>query len=154
MVFDFRASSFSTIPEQAFVGNPNPDSTLKFVSFYFPNSLLSINGNQVFYYHFNCNYYFLSSTPCTILRNTFNYVYNSNIFVPYNSINAYKTATNWLYYDAYIKGWAPENTFSAGDPLPVVNQEGITLTWYTDRECTNQISVVSNPGVELYCVGS
>ena len=145
-LFDLRNSTFVNIGNYAFMEMSNG------AIFYLPNTLSSI-GVAVFASNQNCTCYFSSSSPPAIESNTFSN-YTGNIFVPYNNINAYKTTTNWTSVAQYIKGWAPENTFSVGETLPTVNQEGYGLTWYTDRECTTQISVVVDADVELYCVAS
>lgn len=146
-LFDLRNSTFTQITNGAF------SYMCPMSIFYLPTSM-SIIDHRVFSYTSNCVYYFSSSTPPTIASETFYNNTSSTIFVPYNNINAYKTATYWTTIAQYIKGWAPENTFSVGETLPTVNQEGYGLTWYTDRECTTQISVVVDADVELYCVAS
>ena len=146
-LFDLRNSTFTQMPYGVF------SYICPMSVFYLPTSVSTMD-NSVFSYTSNCVYYFSSSTPPTITTETFYNNTSSTIFVPYNNINTYKTATNWTSVAQYIKGWAPENTFSVGETLPTVNQEGYGLTWYTDRECTTQISVVVDADVELYCVAS
>lgn len=153
-VLDFRGSTFTSLPTNAFSWNALSNDGLLNALLYFPTSLSYI-GNYVFGNHKSCYYYFLNTIPCPVSTSAFSSVSQwGAIFVPYDYINTYKTATNWTTVSQYIKGWAPENTFSVGETLPTVNREGYGLTWYTDRECTTQISVVVDADVELYCVAS
>lgn len=153
-VLDFRGSTFTSLPGNTFGRTDIRTMGLLRAAIYFPTSLVSIS-NYVFEGHKMCYYYFSNITPCLLGAYAFSDIIQwGGIFVPYNNINTYKTATNWTSVSQYIKGWAPENTFSVGETLPTVNQEGYGLTWYTDRECTTQISVVVDADVELYCVAS
>lgn len=153
-VLDFRGSTFTSLPTNAFSSNATSGNGLLNALIYLPTSLSSISNN-VFYNHKTCYYYFSGITPPSLGTYSFSGINQwGGIFVPYNYIVAYKTATRWTSVSGYIKGWAPENTFSVGETLPTVNQEGYGLTWYTDRECTTQISVVVDADVELYCVAS
>lgn len=153
-VLDFRGSTFISLPTNAFSSTDMSGNGLLNALIYLPTSLSSISNN-VFYNHKMCYYYFSGITPPSLSTYSFSGINQwGGIFVPYNYIVAYKTATRWTSVSGHIKGWAPENTFSVGETLPTVNQEGYGLTWYTDRECTTQISVVADADVELYCVAS
>lgn len=153
-ILDFRNSTFTSLPVNAFSQQAVSGSGLLNALIYLPTSLSSIS-NYVFNNHKMCYYYFSGITPPSLSTESFSGINQwGGIFVPYNYIVTYKTATNWTSVSQYIKGWAPENTFSVGETLPTVNQEGYGLTWYTDRECTTQISVVVDADVELYCVAS
>lgn len=153
-ILDFRNSTFTSLPANTFGPNYTSGYGLLNALIYLPTSLLSMS-NYVFNTNKTCYYYFSCITPPSLSTYSFSGINQwGGIFVPYNCIVAYKTATIWTSVSGYIKGWAPENTFSVGETLPTVNQEGYGLTWYTDRECTTQISVVADADVELYCVAS
>ena len=153
-VLDFRNSTFTSLPSYTFGSSAVVGNGLLGALIYLPSSLLNI-ANYAFSNNRSCCYYFFGATPPSPSTYSFSNVSQwGKIFVPYNNINAYKTTTGWTSVAQYIKGWAPENTFSVGETLPAVNQEGYGLTWYTDRECTTQISVVADADVELYCVAS
>jgi hypothetical protein len=73
--------------------------------------------------------------------------------VPYNNINAYKIATNWVTHADYIFGWAEENTFEQGATLPTTSDEGLSLTWYSDENLTTPVTSVDDATKMYYCVG-
>ena len=71
-----------------------------------PSTLISITGNQTYA---NCNklteLYFKSKTPPSIGTNTgLQNLQGGTIYVPYGSLNAYKTATNWSALDIHYSG--------------------------------------------------
>ena len=152
LTMDFRNSTFATINTSCFTGESSTKS--RYMQMYFPSTVSSIQTSAFRYIDYN-DYYFTSATPATlstsgtsIWKNATNY----NIFVPYNSVNAYRTATNWTTVSSYIKGWSEENTFNVGDTLPIYNNEGYGLTWYSDKECTTQVTTVADASVKLYCI--
>ena len=152
LTMDFRNSTFTTIYSNCFQGESSYKS--QYMQMYFPSTVSSIQSSAFRYIDYN-DYYFTSATPATlstsgtsIWQNATNY----NIFVPYNNVNAYRTATNWTTVSSYIKGWSEENTFSVGDTLPIYNNEGYGLTWYSDKECTTQVTTVADASAKLYCI--
>lgn len=151
IVFDFRKSTFPTIPQYAF-GYSSTNYKNRYVKITFPITVSKIE-QYAFRYSDNCEYYFTSETPPTLSATTsWNNATNYKIFVPFSSINAYKTASNWTAQTDYIKGYAPAGTFSVGYTLPELNVEGYALTWYSDKACTTQVTTVTDANVELYCL--
>lgn len=102
----------------------------------------------------NMDIYFLKSTPPELNSLSFREASNIRIFVPYNSINAYKTATNWTTMADSIRGFAKENTFTQGQKLPLYSSEGYALTWYSDIDLTQQVTTADNPENYYYCANS
>ena len=152
MYFDFKNSSFSNLGNYAF-GGQNQTTGLNYTEIILPNSCTTI-GAYAFYYIKNSNIYFTREIPATIQSNTFTGMSNTNLWIPYNSVNAYRTAANWSASEVVsaIKGYAPANTFTTGQTLPTINEEGYGLTWYSDKACTVQVTTVSDPTQELYCI--
>lgn len=152
ITFDFRNSTFSTIPQYCFGTSTNSTPYKnKYMVYKFPRTLATIN-QYAFRYNTDCDYYFTSDDAPTLSATTvWNGATNYHIFVPYQKANAYRTATNWTAHSAYINGYAQENTFSQGETLPEYNAEGYGLTWYSDKNLTTQVTTVSDPSAELYC---
>jgi hypothetical protein len=151
-VFDMRKTSVTTTQSGIFRG----DSQYKKLKYYrclFPSTLTSIGSNG-FYYTDGFTLYLTTTTPITVQSNLFTNSTNYKIFVPYNSINAYKVATNWVTHASYIYGWSEENTFEQGVVLPTTSDEGLNLTWYGDENMTIQVTSVSDPSQIYYCVAS
>lgn len=142
--FDLRKSAFESVPISCFSNN-------KHCIYRFPNTLNSIK-EFAFATSKNCDYYLSSETPPTLENNScWNRSVNFKIFVPYQHINAYKTATNFVTLVEDIVGYASSNTFELGNILPKINDEGYGLTWYSDKDCTQEISVVEDVESEYYC---
>lgn len=151
IILDFSKSTFSVIPNNAFGGDSNSNKN-RYMKITFPATVDKIE-QYAFRYSDNCEYYFTSKTPPTLSATTsWNNATNYNIFVPFGSINAYKTASNWIAQTDYMKGYAPAGTFSVGYTLPELNIEGYALTWYSDKACTTQVTTVTDANVELYCL--
>ena len=150
-VFDFTNSTFTAVNTYAF-GSDSSSYKNKYQKIRFPSTVTSVKS-YAFRYSDYCDFYFDSTTPPTLQDGTaWSNATNYNIFVPYDKVNAYRSATNWTAQTAYIKGYAKGNTFSVGDTLPEVNSEGYELTWYSDKACTTAITTVSDATAELYCV--
>lgn len=151
LVLDFSTSTFTAVGSSAFYGNSG--SYLKYFTIILPSTCDSIGGTA-FYYISNSDVYFNSVTPPTVQATTFQFMSNTNLWVPYNSVNAYRTAANWsaTAVSSAIKGYAPENTFTTGQTLPTINEEGYGLTWYSDKACTVQVTTADDPTQELYCI--
>ena len=142
LVLDFKNSSFTTVPQYAF-------SSIDYGELYLPSTVSSIGNYAISIGH--SNIYFTSETPPTIQSSTFGSLSTTNLWVPYQKANAYRTKTNWTTAASSIKGYAAENTFQNGETLPTINYEGYGLTWYSDTAMTNQITTVSDATQKLYC---
>jgi hypothetical protein len=116
-----------------------------------PDSVTSIGGTAFY----NCSYMsyikFESTTPPTVTSSdAWDGVSTSTIlYVPAESINVYKSATNYPNPSSYkYVGYA---TYASGDPLPT-SIPGYSLTWYATIEDwnagTNPITVGN--GNEVY----
>ena len=153
--FDFTNSTFKTIPQYAFGSSSSSSSTRpKYMTLRFPSGVNSIAG-YAFRYTDNCEFYFNSTTPPTLSASTvWSNATNYQIFVPFSSINAYKTATNWTAQVDYITGYLSAGTLAVGQPLPVMGAEGYTLTWYSDKDCTVTATTVESATAEYYCLSS
>lgn len=150
IVFDFSKSTFPTISSNSFAG----DSSFKnrYMKITFPATVSKIE-QYAFRYSDNCEYYFTSEKPPVLSStNCWQNATNYKIFVPFGSINAYRSATNWTAQTDYMKGYAPTGTFSVGYTLPELNAEGYELTWYSDKACTTQVTTVTDANTELYCL--
>lgn len=150
---DFRNSSFSTINSYAFGGDSSSSSYRnKYMKIRLPSSVATISANA-FRYTDHCDFYFYKSTPPTLSATTcWQNATNYKIFVPFGSINAYKTATNWTEEADNIVGFAEAGTFSQGQTLPTLGAEGYGLTWYSDPACTIAVTTCENAQTEYYCV--
>ncbi|MGN1373194.1 MAG: DUF6273 domain-containing protein, partial [Candidatus Coproplasma sp.] len=60
-------------------------------------------------------------------------------------------ATNWTAQVDYMCGFAPKGTFAVGSTLPELNSEGYELTWYSDKDCTEAVTEVTDENAEYYC---
>lgn len=149
---DFSTGSFTTVGQYAF-GTSSSSNKNQYYKVRFPKMLLTINA-YAFRYSDNMELYFTGETPATLNSNAFSNATNYKIFVPYTAINAYKNATNWAAQVANMVGYAPANQFIQGRKLPEYNVEGYALTWFSDKECTNQITTVEDASAELYCTAS
>ncbi|HIU80609.1 MAG TPA: leucine-rich repeat domain-containing protein [Candidatus Coproplasma excrementipullorum] len=151
--FDFRNSSFPTVNSYAFGGDSSSSSYRnKYMKIRLPSSVATISANA-FRYTDHCDFYFYKSTPPTLSATTcWQNATNYKIFVPFGSINAYKTATNWTEEADNIVGFAEAGTFTQGQTLPVLGAEGYGLTWYSDPACTTAVTTCENAQAEYYCV--
>lgn len=152
LIFDFRKSTFKRISQYCFQGSSSTTRRFRYATFRFPNTVNVINS-YAFQYNDHCDYYFSSITPPTLsATNTWQNATNYNIFVPYQSVNAYRSATNWTAQASYIKGYIEAGTFEVGATLPELNSEGYELTWYSDKACTVQVTTVADANAEYYCL--
>lgn len=153
LTLDLRNSTFTSIPAYCFGGDSSTTSYKnRYMRIRFPSTLTSIAGNA-FAYSDNCDFFYTTNTPPALSSSTvWSNATNYRNFVPYNKVNAYRTATNWTAAASTVKGYAPGNTFSAGDTLPTISNEGYGCTWYSDIACTTQVTTVSDATAELYCV--
>lgn len=150
-VFDLRSSTFTKINQRAF-GSDSSSNNNRYQRIYFPSTVTSVQ-QYAFRCCDNCDFYFDSETPPTMVDTTaWSNATNCGIFVPYGKVNAYRTATNWTAQAANIKGYAKPNTFTLGDTLPELNVEGYELTWYSDKACTTEVTTVADASAEYYCI--
>ena len=100
---------------------------------------------------------FTQATPVSISSPTLIFNSAQYIFVPYDSLTAYSTATNWVSYAQYMYGIG---TFTAGANLPTATTDGNwILVWYGTKANmkagTNAIIVApsefDNEYGEIYC---
>ena len=147
---DFLNSTFTSVPQYCLAGYSS--STMNsYMNIYLPNTIKSL-GNYALGYSDHINIYFTSTTPPTLTTSSFSNNTNYKIFVPYEVVNAYKTATNWTTKADYIYGFADKNYFEQGQMLPEYSFSGYALTWYSDKDLTNQVTMVDNPSQYYYCV--
>lgn len=145
--FDFYNSTFTVIPAGCFRGDVSINS---YFNINFNKKLVNIGGN-VFSKTDHMTLYFRSETPPTLNSSSFSNATNLTICVPYNLVNAYKTATNWTTVADSIRGFAEENAFRQGQDLPLYSAEGYALTWYSDIDLTQQVTTADNPENFYYC---
>ena len=148
--FDFRNSTF-TSTGTAFSG-PGINNMLMYFDLYLPSTVTTL-GAFNYTQSFNVYYKSIPSITSSVFSN---YAVDFKNFFPYNMVGQAKTATNWS-SSSYgivdsIYGYAEENTFSQGDTLPAVNAEGYPLTWYSDIDMANQVTIVSDPTQIYYCI--
>lgn len=150
LVLDFSQGTFTSLGSQVFGASSHGPY---YWIIRLPSTLASCTSSYTFGYTRNSYIFFPRTTPPTIQSNTFTSSSANHFFVPYDNINAYKTAANWNTVSNQIYGYAPPNTFQDGDTLPTVNAEGYTLTWYSDMATTNAnvITVITDATQEVYC---
>ena len=137
LVVDLSKSDFNKIPKYCF-GTSSYTNKIKYMQFTFPNTVKSIDG-YAFAYADNCDFYFVSSTPPTLsATSVWNNITNSKIFVPYGSVNAYKTATNWTTQASNIIGYVGAGVLPVGSELPIIGAEGYALSWFSDKACNDR----------------
>ena len=152
MKLDIREFTATTSLPTYYIGSSsNSGTNTQYTDLFFPSSITTVN-NYCFYYNTGNHLYFTSATPPTLNSNSFYQQYGDfKVYVPYNSVNTYKTATNWATYASNIRAYAEENTFENGQTLPLYNDEGCATTWYSDIGMTQQITTVSDKTQILYC---
>ncbi|MDD3337825.1 MAG: leucine-rich repeat protein [Lachnospiraceae bacterium] len=151
--FDFRNSKFSTVDQYAFAGSGS-SSGIKYADIHLPDTVKTMNQYAFRYINYT-NVYVPCDTPPTLQNgNIFNGATNYKVFIPYNHANAYYTASYWSAIKTYLVGYAPAGTFTAGETLPIMNGEGMALTWYSDADKTNVITKVIDANAPLYCDAS
>lgn len=148
LVIDFSNSTFTSVGQYTFSGT-SATNALNYFNITLPSTCTSL-GTNAFAYIKNSNIFFKGDAP-TIQSNTFTGMANTNLFVPYQKANAYRTKTNWTTVASSVKGYADENTFTTGQTLPIINEEGYGLTWYSDMGMTTQVTTVTDASQKLYC---
>lgn len=150
IVLDFTNSTFTSIPQYGF-GYSSSSNKFQYIDVIFPTTVSSV-AQYAFRYSDNCNFFFKKATPPTLSATTcWQNATNYKIFVPYNSVVAYRTATNWTAQSSYIKGFAPAGTFEVGDTLPEITDDGYEMTWYSDKAMTVAVTTVADANAEYYC---
>ena len=94
------AEGVTELPTYAF------DGCWSFTNIIIPSTVITL-GTYAFRYCYSMKeYHFLSETPPTMSgTGMFNGIPSDcTIYVPLNSVDAYKTATNWVAYASYIQG--------------------------------------------------
>ena len=145
----FRQSTFASVGNYVFQSNQSSIGN-KYFRIFMPTTLTSV-GSRFCRYSDHFNVYFTRIEPCKIDTTMFSSATNYKIFAPYNSLNAYKTETNWVTHADYIYGWAEENSFKQGAMLPKYSAEGYELTWYSDEDMTTQATSVADASKIYYC---
>lgn len=144
LVLDFSNSDFYEIQRECFEGD-------LYMQFIFPKTVREISW-MAFSSVRNSELYFPRLVPPTVnTSNVWSGTTNNKIFVPYNSINAYKTATNWTTQASNIIGYVGAGVLPVGSELPTINEEGYALTWFSDKACTVSATTVENADAIYYC---
>lgn len=144
VVLDFSNSDFTLIRGNCF-------SSSQYLRIILPKSIQNIES-YAFSYLSNCELYFPQLVPPTVSNsNVWSSTTNNKIFVSYNSINAYKTATNWTTQASNIIGYVGAGVLPVGSELPTINEEGYALTWFSDKACTVSATTVENADAIYYC---
>ena len=152
LTVDLSNSSFSKIPQYAF-GASNSSNMYKsrYMRFFFPKKVNTIEA-YAFRYSDNCEFYFASANPPTLSATTaWDNATNYKIFVPFGSINAYRTATNWTAQVDKMTGYIAAGSLPVGSSLPTLGAEGYALTWYSDKACTVSATTVEDENAIYYC---
>lgn len=152
LTVDLSNSSFSKIPQYAF-GTSNSSNMYKsrYMRFFFPKKVNTIEA-YAFRYSDNCEFYFASENPPTLSATTaWDNATNYKIFVPFGSINAYRTATNWTAQVDKMTGYIAAGSLPVGSSLPTLGAEGYALTWYSDKACTVSATTVEDENAIYYC---
>ena len=144
MELDFRASLFSTVGQYSF-------GYIRYANIYLPSTVSQINA-YAFYGCQNVKIFMQGAAPTLASTSAFQNMSNYKIYAPWTHIVSYTTGTNWSSLTSNIIGYAPANTFTAGDPLPGYNAEGYALTWYSDEAKTTQVTTCPSGSPILYCV--
>lgn len=144
MELDFRASKFSTVDQYSF-------GYIRYANIYLPSAVSQINA-YAFYGCQNVKIFMQGAAPALASTSAFQNMSNYKIYAPWTNIVSYTTGTNWSSITSNVIGYAPANTFTAGDTLPSYNAEGYALTWYSDEAKTTQVTTCPSGSPILYCV--
>lgn len=144
MELDFRTSKFSTVDQYSF-------GYIRYANIYLPSAVSQINA-YAFYGCQNVKIFMQGAAPALASTSAFQGMSNFKINAPWTNIVSYTTGTNWSSITSNVIGYAPANTFTAGDPLPGYNAEGYALTWYSDEAKTTQVTTCPAGSPILYCV--
>lgn len=151
--FNFTNSTFTDIPQQCF-SSDSTSAKITNVQYKFNNKVLSIK-NDAFRNSENIQIYW-SSVPMLAGINVFASNTNYKNFFPYQLAHTAKTATNWS-SSTYgivdsIYGYAEAGTFTLNETLPNTDADGYALTWYSDEDLTQEVSIVTDADAIYYCI--
>ena len=133
---DLQHSTISNIPQRAF-------HKCVYMDIYFPIFTGQI-GSSSFNSTNGLSLKFNNITPPVISStSTFELSQNLNIFVPFESVNIYKEATNWSTQASNIHPW---KHFNAGETLTS------GYNWYSDIRLTNQVTGTAPSDGDYYGV--
>lgn len=149
LILDFSKSTFKKIPLQCFGASMYNYRKIN-EQFIFPPSVIDI-GTYAFQYSDSCDFYFMSTIVPSLESSAWGSSTNIKIFVPYNAVNSYKTATNWVTQASNIIGYVGAGVLPVGSELPTINEEGYALTWFSDKACTVSATTVENADAIYYC---
>lgn len=149
LILDFSKSTFKKIPLQCFGASMYNYRKIN-EQFIFPPSVIDI-GTYAFQYSDSCDFYFMSTIVPSLGSSAWGSSTNIKIFVPYNAVNSYKTATNWVTQASNIIGYVGAGVLPVGSELPTINEEGYALTWFSDKACTVSATTVENADAIYYC---
>ena len=149
LILDFSKSTFKKIPLQCFGASMYNYRKIN-EQFIFPPSVIDI-GTYAFQYSDSCDFYFMSTIVPSLASSSWGSSTNIKIFVPYNAVNSYKTATNWVTQASNIIGYVGAGVLPVGSELPTINEEGYALTWFSDKACTVSATTVENADAIYYC---
>lgn len=142
---DFRNSTFTSIGSYCFYST-------KYLDIFFPSTLGTISNSSQFASSQNLNIYY-NSVPTLGGTGVFSSIANVKNFFPYDLVRTAKNATNWVSGSIVgtIYGYAPANVFIQGQELPVADDDGYALTWYSDIAMTSVVTMADNPAQIYYC---
>lgn len=149
LILDFSKSTFKKIPLQCFGASMYNYRKIN-EQFIFPPSVIDIS-TYAFQYSDSCDFYFMSTIVPSLASSAWESSTNIKIFVPYNAVNSYKTATNWVTQASNIIGYVGAGVLPVGSELPTINEEGYALTWFSDKACTISATTVENADAIYYC---
>lgn len=149
LILDFSKSTFQKIPLQCFGASMYNYRKIN-EQFIFPPSVIDIS-TYAFQYSDSCDFYFMSTIVPSLASSAWESSTNIKIFVPYNAVNSYKTATNWVTQASNIIGYVGAGVLPVGSELPTINEEGYALTWFSDKACTISATTVENADAIYYC---
>lgn len=144
LIFDLRSGTFTTLDSYAF-------AEVKNAKIYLPTRVTRINAN-VINGATDVSVYINDTTPPTLASTTvFDGATGLKLFIPYDRIGAYESATNWAALADSFIAYAPAGKWTAGTTLPTQNAEGSNIVWYTNTELTDWVVEVPEGSPELYC---
>lgn len=141
---DLRNSTFETVNSYDF-------GYLRYTDVRLPSTVTTI-ANSAFYSADHLRLYLPDTSPIG-LSSTGAFSGTYTIFIPYKKVIPYRSATNWSSSTIQnnVKGYAPANTFAAGDTLPGYTPQGYAITWYSDEALTTVIITCPVGSPEIYC---
>lgn len=143
---DFRNSTFTEIETSCFSGITN-------TRFYFSDKITDVSAAA--FSSANQFKIYWNSLPNLYATSVFSANKTFKNFFPYQLVRQAKSKTNWSSSTngivSSIYGYADAGTFDINEELPVADRNGYALTWYSDEDLTQQVSVVSDKNTIYYC---